>query len=62
MVIINLFQLLQMTGDTSALQEKEAKQWSLSAAKSNPSPLGLSFAFSERKMEEEDPLLKTVTK
>lgn len=62
MVIINLFQLLQMTGDTSALQEEEAKQWSLSAAKANSSPLGLSFAFSEKKMEEEDPLLKAVTK
>ena len=50
-----------MAGDTFALPEEEAKQWSFSAAKSNPSPLGLSFAFSERKMEEEDPPLQTVS-
>lgn len=58
MLITGLFQLLEPTGDTCALQEEEAEWWSLFAAKSPPSPL----AFAERKVEDEDPLLKMVTK
>lgn len=47
-VIINLFQLLQVTEDASALQEEEAEQWSLSAATSDrPKPFGLILRLSK---------------